>query len=46
MLEKGAIKVYRISLHKFSKGFDGVVKGMDAMCKGKISGEKVVYMVE
>jgi hypothetical protein len=43
LLEKGAIKVHRPSVNKYGTGFDGILKGMDAMRKGKVSSEKLVY---
>ncbi len=43
LLEQGKIKVHRPSVNKYGKGFDGIVKGLDAMRHDKISGEKLVY---
>ncbi len=45
LLEHGKLKVHRISLDKYGKGFEGVLKGMDAMRKGEVSGEKLVVTV-
>lgn len=45
LFEHGKLKVHRISLDKYGKGFEGVLKGMDAMRKGEVSGEKLVVTV-
>jgi len=43
LLEEGKIKVHRPSVNKYGKSFEGIVKGMDAMRQGKVSGEKLVF---
>jgi len=43
LLEQGKIKVHRPSVNKYGKGFDGIVKGLDAMRHDKVSGEKLVF---
>jgi len=43
LLEQGKVKVHRPSVNKYGKGFEGVLKGMDAMRQGKVSGEKLVF---
>jgi hypothetical protein len=45
LLEEGKIKVHRVTLDKYGTGFEGVMKGMDAMRKGEVSGEKLVFTV-
>jgi len=45
LLKQGKVKVHRLSLNKYGKGFEGVLKGMDAMRQGKVSGEKLVFTV-
>ncbi|KAH8754269.1 chaperonin 10-like protein [Hyaloscypha finlandica] len=45
LFEQGKLKVHRISLDKYGKGFEGVLKGMNAMRKGEVSGEKLVFTV-
>jgi hypothetical protein len=44
-LVQGKVKVRRPSINKYGKGFEGVLKGMDAMRHGKVSGEKLVFTV-
>jgi len=43
LLEQGKVKVHRPSVNKYGKGFEGILKGLDAMRKGEISGEKLVF---
>lgn len=43
LLEEGKIKVHRPSVNKYGKGFEGIVKGLDALRQGKVSGEKLVF---
>ncbi|KAJ5032448.1 uncharacterized protein L3040_009052 [Drepanopeziza brunnea f. sp. 'multigermtubi'] len=43
LLEQGKVKVHRPSVNKFGKGFEGILKGMDEMRQGKVSGEKLVF---
>jgi NADPH:quinone reductase-like Zn-dependent oxidoreductase len=45
LFEQGKLMVHKISLDKYGKGFEGVLKGMDAMRKGEVSGEKLVVTV-
>jgi hypothetical protein len=45
LLDQGKVKVRRPSINKYGKGFEGVLKGMDAMRHGKVSGEKLVFTV-
>jgi NADPH:quinone reductase-like Zn-dependent oxidoreductase len=45
LLEQGKLKVHKITLNKYGKGFEGVLKGMDAMRRGEVSGEKLVFTV-
>ena len=45
LLEQGKVKVHKVTLEKYGKGFEGVMKGMDAMRKGEVSGEKLVFTV-
>ena len=45
LFEQGKLKVHKISLDKYGKGFEGVIKGMNAMRKGEVSGEKLVFTV-
>jgi hypothetical protein len=46
LLEQGKVKVHRPAVNKFGKGLEGVIKGMDAMRQGKVSGEKLVFTIE
>jgi len=43
LLEQGKLKVHRPSVNKYGKGLEGVLKGMDNMRQGKVSGEKLVF---
>ncbi len=43
LLEQGKVKVHKPSVNKYGKGFDGILKGMDEMKKGNVSGEKLVF---
>ncbi len=42
LLEQGKVKVHRPSVNKYGKGFDGILKGLDAMRHDQVSGEKLV----
>jgi hypothetical protein len=44
-LVQGKVKVHKPSINKYGEGFEGVLKGMDAMRHGKVSGEKLVFTV-
>lgn len=43
LLADGKVKVHKPSVNKYGEGLEGVVKGMDAMKEGKVSGEKLVF---
>jgi hypothetical protein len=43
LLAEGKIKVHRPAVNKYGTGFDGILKGLDAMKEGKVSGEKLVF---
>jgi hypothetical protein len=43
LLAQGKIKVHRPSVNEGGKGLEGVLKGMQAMREGKVSGKKLVY---
>jgi NADPH:quinone reductase-like Zn-dependent oxidoreductase len=43
ILQEGKVKVHRISVNEGGKGLEGVLKGMDLMRQGKVSGRKLVY---
>lgn len=43
LLQKGKVRVHRISVNEGGKGLEGVLKGMDLMRQGKVSGRKLVY---
>ncbi|PVH88255.1 GroES-like protein [Cadophora sp. DSE1049] len=43
LLEEGKIKVHKPSVNKYGKGFEGILKGMDEMKNGNVSGEKLVF---
>jgi hypothetical protein len=45
LLREGKVKVHKVSLDNYGKGLEGVLKGLDAMRTGKVSGEKWVYTV-
>jgi hypothetical protein len=45
LLQQGNLKVHRPSVNKYAKGLEGVLEGLDAMRKGKVSGEKLVYTI-
>ncbi|EPE35516.1 GroES-like protein [Glarea lozoyensis ATCC 20868] len=45
LLEQGRVKVHKPSVNKHGKSFEGVLKGMDAMRQGKVSGEKLVFTI-
>lgn len=43
LLQEGKVKVHRVSVDEGGKGLEGVLKGMDMMRRGKVSGRKLVY---
>lgn len=43
LLEEGKVTVHRPAVNKYGEGLEGVLKGLDAMREGKVSGEKLVY---
>ncbi|KAH9221606.1 chaperonin 10-like protein [Leptodontidium sp. 2 PMI_412] len=43
LLEEGKVKVHKPSVDKYGKGFEGILKGMDEMKSGNVSGEKLVF---
>jgi hypothetical protein len=45
LLKEGKVKVHKVTLNKYGKGFEGVVAGMKAMRNGEVSGEKLVFTV-
>ena len=45
LLAQGKVRVHRPVVNKFGSGFEGVVKGMDAMGEGRLSGEKYVFTI-
>lgn len=45
LLAAGSIKAHKFSVNKYGEGFEGILKGLDAMKNGKVSGEKLVYTI-
>lgn len=45
LLESGKVKVHKPSVDKYGSGFEGILKGMEAMKQGKVSGEKLVFTI-
>lgn len=43
LLEQGKVKVHKVTVNKYGKGFEGILKGLDEMRKGNVSGEKLVF---
>ncbi|TVY92258.1 Protein TOXD [Lachnellula willkommii] len=43
LLEQGKLRVHRTSVNKYGNGFEGILKGLDALRKGEASGEKLVF---
>jgi hypothetical protein len=43
LLEEGKLKVHKPAVNKYGTGFEGILKGMEAMKEGKVSGEKLVF---
>ncbi|KAG9248305.1 chaperonin 10-like protein [Calycina marina] len=44
-LADGSVKVHKPSVNKYGEGLEGVMKGMQAMKEGKVSGEKLVFVL-
>lgn len=45
LLQDGKLKAPRVILNKGGDGFEGVLKGMDELRAGKVSGGKLVYTI-
>lgn len=43
LLAEGKVKVHKPVVDKFGKGLEGVLKGLQHVREGKVSGEKLVY---
>ncbi|TVY15757.1 Protein TOXD [Lachnellula arida] len=43
LLEQGKLRVHRTSVNRYGNGFEGILKGLDALRKGEASGEKLVF---
>lgn len=43
LLAEGKIQVHRPSVNEGGKGLEGVIKGMQMLREGKVSGKKLVY---
>lgn len=43
LLAEGKVKAHQISVNEGGKGLEGVLKGLDMMRRGKVSGKKLVY---
>lgn len=43
LLAQGKVKVHKPSINKYGSSLEGVIKGMQAMKEGKVSGEKLVF---
>jgi NADPH:quinone reductase-like Zn-dependent oxidoreductase len=43
LLASGKVKVHRPAVNKYGSGLEGVLKGLDAMREGNVSGEKLVF---
>jgi NADPH:quinone reductase-like Zn-dependent oxidoreductase len=46
LLEQGKIKVHKPAVNKYGAGFEGILKGLDALRQGKVSGEKLVFTLQ
>jgi len=46
LLKQGKIKVHKPVVNKYGKGFEGILKGLDALRQGKVSGEKLVFTLQ
>lgn len=45
LLSQGKVKVAKIELDRGGKGLEGVVKGLDDLREGRVSGTKLVYSI-
>ncbi|KAJ6015391.1 alcohol dehydrogenase [Penicillium herquei] len=45
LLENGSLKPLPMDLNRHGSGLDGVIKGLDELRKGKVSGVKLVYTI-
>jgi hypothetical protein len=45
LLEKGAVQVHHPAVNMYGKGLDSVLKDMQAMHEGKVSGKKLVFVL-
>lgn len=43
LLAAGKIRVHKPAVNKFGTGLEGVLKGLEALKEGKVSGEKLVF---
>jgi NADPH:quinone reductase-like Zn-dependent oxidoreductase len=43
LLEQGKVKTVRPTVNRGGKGLEGVLKGLDELRQGRVSGEKLVY---
>lgn len=43
LLAEGKVKVHAVSVNEGGEGLEGVLKGMQSMREGKVSGKKLVY---
>ncbi|TVY36392.1 hypothetical protein LSUB1_G004761 [Lachnellula subtilissima] len=43
LLEQGELRGHRPSVNKYGNGFGGILKGLDALQKCGVSGEKLVF---
>jgi hypothetical protein len=46
LLEQGKVKVHKPAVNKYGSGFEGILKGLDALRQGKVSGEKLVFTLQ
>ncbi|OWP01255.1 hypothetical protein B2J93_5535 [Marssonina coronariae] len=44
-LEESKVKVHKPRANKYGEGLDGVLKGLHELRKGKVSGEKLVFIL-
>lgn len=43
LLEEGKVKVHAVSVNEGGEGLEGILKGLQSMREGKVSGKKLVY---